>query len=316
MGDSYEDVVRKIKENGYAFTVDPEASIFKMSKEAREGYFSRMLTRRMPTKPRRYWMYSAGDLEELARRAEPLPDKFDWRDINGKSFVGKVKDQGSCGSCYSFGALAAAETAYNLKKALTGDSCVDFSESFVIWCLGEKYSSHFSGCDGADYDYFELVGLVEYGVILEKDFPYQIQKPVSCTYWEKPRIKFSSWARCPCDNPTQRVDVIKRAIKKYGVVDAAVLVTPAFQGYKSGIFEDTENKCRTQSSEQPCFYARTNHAIALVGWGFEMIQGKKKEYFILRNSWGPSWGENGYMRIEANSAQVSCAAAYLVFDEN
>ncbi len=227
MGDSYQDVVKKIQENGCDFEVDPEADVFKMSKETREDYFKRMLTRRMPTKPRAYWMYSVGDLKDLQEKAEPLPDKFDWRDLDGKSFVGPVRNQGSCGSCYSFGALAAAETAYNMKRGLTGTNCADLSEAFIMWCLGEKYPSHFGGCNGADYDYFELVALVEHGVVFEKDLPYTIKKPQSCD-WEKPPVKFSSWARSPCENPAERVQLIKRAIKNYGVVDVAVLVTPAF----------------------------------------------------------------------------------------
>jgi C1A family cysteine protease len=317
MGDSYEDVVIKIKENGYGFSVDPDSPIFQMSKEERKDYFKRMMTRRMPSTPKKYAPYPAEKLEELLLKAEPLPDRFDWRDFNGKSFVGGVREQGGCGSCYSFGALAAAETAYNIKKGLTDNNCANFSESFLIWCLAEKYSTHFGGCDGSDYDYFELQSLVQDGIIFEKDFPYTQDKPESCNkYRDEPRVKFSSWHRCPCDDPSKRIELIKRAIANYGVVDAAVLVTPAFQAYKNGIFEDTENNCRTKEAGQPCFYAETNHAISLVGWGFEMVGDKKKEFFILRNSWGDSWGEKGYMRIDVRSAQVCCSAAYIVYDGN
>ncbi len=58
-----------------------------------------------------------------------------------------------------------------------------------------------------------------------------------------------------------------------------------------------------------CYYAVTNHVVALVGWDDNGGDG----YWILRNSWGDAWGEGGYMRIKYNAAHVACAACYLTF---
>jgi hypothetical protein len=91
----------------------------------------------------------------------------------------------------------------------------------------------------------------------------------------------------------------------YGVVDAAVYVTNAFQRYSRGVFSDNQTSC----ASNPCYYTPTNHAIALVGWGNE----GGTEYWILRNSWGGSWGENGYMRIAMKAARVACEVAYVTF---
>ena len=79
--------------------------------------------------------------------AEQLPSSFDLRDINGHSYIGPVRDQGACGSCYSFGALAAAESVYNRYHGLYDDAAIDLSESFIIWSLSPLYEG-FDGCNG------------------------------------------------------------------------------------------------------------------------------------------------------------------------
>jgi hypothetical protein len=92
---------------------------------------------------------------------------------------------------------------------------------------------------------------------------------------------------------------------EYGVVDAAVYAGSAFSAYSGGIYQDSKTSCFSY----PCYYTETNHIIALVGWDDNGGDG----YWILRNSWGTSWGENGYMRIKYTSARVACEAAYLVY---
>jgi hypothetical protein len=91
------------------------------------------------------------------------------------------------------------------------------------------------------------------------------------------------------------VDAIKNAIYNYGPVAAAVCVDRYFQAYTGGIFTDPV----------PC--RQVNHAIVLVGWD------DAGGYWILRNSWGTSWGEQGYMRIAYGTSQVGYAANYVVY---
>lgn len=167
-----------------------------------------------------------------------------------------------------------------------------------------QYSSHFGGCGGANYDYYELQALVDIGIIDESYFPYSDADNQNCpsSTGSAPKTQFKSWHRVTCSD----VDAIKTAIMTYGVVDAAVYVTTLFQDYSGGIFSDNYNTCNTS----PCYNAITNHAIALVGWGHDATEG---DYWILRNSWGSSWGENGYMRISVNSAHVDCAVCYMVY---
>ncbi|OFX88059.1 MAG: hypothetical protein A2W99_11090 [Bacteroidetes bacterium GWF2_33_16] len=238
--------------------------------------------------------------------AKALPTSFDWRSYNGHTYIGAPRDQGSCGSCYAFGATAAAEGTYNFATGKYDSNTADFSESYIAWCLSTMpaYSSHFSGCNGADYDYMELQALVDIGTVDDVYFPYVTTANQSCpsAATNAPKTKFASWSRVTCSD----IDAIKTAIMTYGVVDAAVYVTTAFSNYSGGIFSDASTACSTS----PCYNTPTNHAIALVGWGYDATYG---DYWILRNSWGGSWGEGGYMRIDATSARVACSVCYMTY---
>ncbi|KUG29555.1 peptidase c1a, papain [hydrocarbon metagenome] len=298
--DTLEEIREKIRHNGYHFTV-AENPIFNLPPAQRRTYRSR----RASLPPAENARMAASSLSSLPKKA--LPSSFDWRDRNGRSYIGPIRNQGSCGSCYAFGAVAAAEGVYNAAMDRYDANAADFSESFIAWCLGEygPYSDSFNGCDGADYDYAELLALTVQGVTWEANFPYTPVDPGSCTHWADPVVRFNSWGRCGCND----IDAIKTAIMTHGVIDVAVYAGSAFDAYASGIYEDTLTTC----PGSPCSYTETNHAVALVGWN-DNGDAENDGYWILRNSWGTSWGENGYMRIKYTSARVSCSAAYLTYN--
>ncbi|MDD2238158.1 MAG: C1 family peptidase, partial [Kiritimatiellae bacterium] len=297
--DTIEEIREKIALNGYAFEVATNA-VFNLPRAERKA-----LHNRRASEPSNYRMAvpeDAGPLEEVLKERKALPASFDWRDVGGRAYIGGVRDQGSCGSCYAFGACAAAESTYNYAMGLYDGSAVDFSESFIIWCLGTlpDYNEHFYGCDGADYDYAELTAMTREGISYESAFPYTVSG--SCgTHWNDPRVVFDSWHRIPCGD----IEAIKTAIMTYGAVDVAVYVGSAFDAYSSGIYEDTRTAC----NGSPCYYTTANHAVALVGWN-----DADGGYWILRNSWGTGWGEGGYMRIRYTSAVVSCEACYFYME--
>ncbi len=89
---------------------------------------------------------------------------------------------------------------------------------------------------------------------------------------------------------------------------AAVYVSGGFQSYSGGIYTDVNTTCYSD----PCYYTTVNHAIALVGRDDNPPEGGDG-CWILRSSWGTSWGESGYMRIRYNAARVACEACYLIY---
>ncbi len=298
--DTLEEIREKIEHNGYNFTVDHNW-VFDMPPEMKREFLSRCA----PLYPREHRISDdIGPLEKHLGRS--LPSSFDWRSYGGHSYIGDIRDQGACGSCYAFGACAAAEGTYNYAMGLYDSNCANFSEAFVAFCLSDHYSG-FDGCSGSDYDYEELDGVVDYGVCNDSVYPYtDVEQACQASSWSAPRVQFSSWHRITCGD----VDAIKTAIMTYGVVDAAVYSNlPAFTGYSGGVYEDSNTTCFSS----PCYYTPTDHIIALVGWDDTAVPANG--YWILRNSWGTSWGESGYMRIKYTSARVACEACYLVYEQ-
>jgi len=214
-----------------------------------------------------------------------LPSSWNWCD-QGKCTP--VRDQGACGSCWAFGTVGPLES----NILILDNSQEDLSEQYLVSCNTNGW-----GCDGGwwAHDYHEWKFSspeTEAGAVPENEFPY-VATDVACGGPYSHPWKINDWNFIGAEVPP--ADAIKQAIIDYGPVSAAVHVGPAFQAYNGGIFNTNET-------------GEINHAIVLVGW--DDNQGANGVWF-LRNSWGPNWGENGYMRIEYGTSQVGYSANYI-----
>ncbi len=212
-----------------------------------------------------------------------LPAAWDWRDHAG---VTAIRDQGGCGSCWAFGTMGAFESLLLIKHALT----IDLSEQYLVSCNSNGW-----GCNGGWWA-FDM--LLSPGAVLESAFPYaasDLPCPSGFTY----PYQATGWAYVDGDNKVADTQKIKQAIYQIGPVAAAVYVGSYFQGYGSGIFDKNEVSSCWLCCEKT---ADVNHAILLVGWN------DAEGVWILRNSWGSGWGENGYMRIKYGINNVGFAA--------
>jgi len=216
-----------------------------------------------------------------------LPTSYNWCDYNGCT---AVKDQGNCGSCWAFGTVAPLESAIRLTDGQTKD----LSEQYLVSCNTDDW-----GCDGGwwahDYHQWKTPpGESDAGAVYEADAPYTATDGY-CNSPYTHHETITDWAYVGSSSSVPSTDAIKQAIYDYGPVAAAVCVNNSFQDYSGGIF--TGPGCTS-----------VNHAIVLVGWD------DANEAWILRNSWGPNWGEDGYMRIGYNVSQVGYSANYISYE--
>jgi C1A family cysteine protease len=196
-----------------------------------------------------------------------LPAAFDWRE---QTELQPIRNQGSCGSCWAFSVTAVTES---LLKIFQPDNFVDLAEQTLV-----SSCSSAGSCSGGyfrAFDYIKNPGLPD-----ETQDPY-VARNTSCRRDMNPMAKISSWAYIGTSGRSPTTDQIKTAIMTYGPV--SVTVNASFSGYEEGIY----NRCNSGG---------VNHMVTLEGWNDE------GGYWIMRNSWGENWGENGYMRIVYTSS--------------
>jgi C1A family cysteine protease len=223
---------------------------------------------------------------------QALPPSFDWRAVG----LPPVRNQGGCGSCWAFGTMGPLESQIMIQ---TG-TAVDLSEQYLVSCNESGWD-----CGGGwwAHDYHEWrmpTGELEAGAVLEADFPY-VASNATCNSPYDHAYRIDNWAYVP--GTENDVDEIKQAIYQYGPVAAAVVVGPAFQGYSEGVFDNDESGSYD-----------INHAIVLVGWDDAYSWGGETHgVWILRNSWGPGWGDGGYMYIAYGTSRVGYSANYIEY---
>lgn len=218
-----------------------------------------------------------------------LPSRFDWRELVGCT---PIRNQGGCGSCWAFGTVAPLECNILIRDHKE----VDLSEQWLVSCNTNGW-----GCNGGwfahDFHQWKMDRFNGTGAVLEQDFPYTATNAPCAGPYEHP-YRLDSWHFIGFSQGVPKTDAIKQAIMSYGPVSVSCAVTDAFAAYSGGVF----------NADDP--HAPINHAVALVGW--DDSQGTNGVWF-LRNSWGPAWGENGYMRIEYGVCKVGYGACYVEY---
>ncbi|CAM8977541.1 unnamed protein product [Rhodiola kirilowii] len=214
-----------------------------------------------------------------------LPDLKDWREVG---IVSPVKDQGHCGSCWTFSTTGALEAAYSQAFG----KGISLSEQQLVDCA--RPFNNF-GCSGGlpsqAFEYIKYNG----GLDTEEAYPYT-GKDGAC--------KFSSVnigvKVIDSVNITQGAeDELKHAVGAVRPVSVAFEVVSGFRFYSEGVY--TSDSCGRDPMD-------VNHAVLAVGYGVE----DGVPYWLIKNSWGSSWGDHGYFKMELgkNMCGVATCASY------
>ncbi|KAJ1526208.1 hypothetical protein ONE63_009367 [Megalurothrips usitatus] len=227
---------------------------------------------------------------EQQQAADQLPPAFDWRDVNGINYVSKVRNQGSCGSCYAFSSVGMMEARIRLRTNNTLQPYL--SPQDIVSCSGLS-----QGCDGGFP--FLIAGRYgqDYGLVEEKCAPYT-GKDSACPREHCDRIYSSGYQYVGGYYGGCNEALMRLALVQNGPLSVSFEVHPDFMHYKNGVYR----RVNLERELDPHPYFEVNHAVLLVGYGVDQETGLK--YWIVKNSWGGDWGENGYFRILRGSDEV------------
>ena len=210
-----------------------------------------------------------------ARHTHGLPSSIDWRNVNGTAFTSPILNQGNCGSCVAFATIGTLETQMNIARN-TPYSPWEFSPQYLFDCGG-------GSCDQGWTPDAAVSSLQDQGVPDEACMPYMSGATgqdescsAACSDADSRSLKIVG-----SSTPTSfflDVDAVKTALQK-GPLVTTMSVYSDFLLYKSGVYKHVTGDMEG------------GHGVSIVGYN------DADQAFIVRNSWGDTWGENGYFRI-------------------
>jgi C1A family cysteine protease len=240
-----------------------------------------------------------GDRMPEAFSAAALPSKWDWRQ---QGVVTQVQNQGNCGSCFTFASLANFES----RLQIDGAGTYDFSENNAKECSWEEVNNFESppgnpwgSCDGGDY--FMLANLFsQKGTVLEWCDPY-VDRDVGCKD-SCPYIKtLLDWRYISYEVPD--TNVLKGYIHNHGPVYTSIYAGNGDAWQTEFGYYDGSYTLYHPGTESP------NHAVLIVGWDDDLSHAGGMGGWIVKNSWGSNWGDNGYFYIAYGSASIGTGSS-------
>jgi len=268
------EVRAEVAAHGYDWTPGPTS----MTRYTPEE-LDRMLGEVTPPEIKR-WSAQDAPLPFPLRR--DLPGSYDWREHDG---VTPARHQGPCGSCWIFAAIGAIESAI----LIHGGEETDLSEQQILSCLSGGW-----GCLGGwtphVWDY-----IAEYGAVSEACFPYEADDSVPCIEDQCDLVATcGSWADIP-----PIIEALKTAVIEYGPIKTGMYAYDDFHYYTEGCYEHED------------VTTAVNHSVLIVGWDDDACSGEGA--WLVKNSWGEDWGENGFVWMKYGTCNVGSNAMMVYY---
>ena len=221
-----------------------------------------------------------------------LPSHWNWQDYGG---VSAVKNQGSCGACYAFATVADLES----RLLIDGAGNYDISENNAKECTWYALNTYSGGCTGGS-DWWVADLFTQKGTVSESCDPYTYSSgcKTSCPF-QKTLLDWLQISGSHVPSP----EVLKNYILNYGPVEAAMYASfPGFSYYNGSY------TLYYPGNDAP------NHAVLIVGWDDQLTYTDNEGHiahgaWIVKNSWGSYWGDNGFFYIAYGSASIGEYAA-------
>jgi len=244
--------------------------------------FADMLTSEVSAQMNGFRRAASNNTVMMYRADVSVPDTVDWRD---KGYVTPPKNQGQCGSCWAFSTTGSLEGQHFAK---TG-KLVSLSEQQLVDCSKKN-----SGCSGGLMDLaFDYIK--ENGIEAEKTYPYK-HRDETCKF---AKSKVVATVTGHVDVATQDESALQQAVATIGPISVAIDASHfSFQLYSGGVYY-----------EKRCSSTQLDHGVLAVGYGTD----DGKDYWLVKNSWGASWGLSGYIKMtrnKKNNCGIATQASY------